>query len=288
MIVTMEIIPEFDWEVLLKELLKIKGTALIIGATDSGKSVLAKYLVQKLVSQNITVCLIDSDVGQSSLGIPGTICMKVFSTQSDLKAFSYEKMSFIGTINPAKRISLIINTVKMISDTCRKISGIRLIDTSGLVSGEIGERLKTGKIRALNPNHIIAVQRQNELEHILSLISDIHIHRIIVSKNIKARPLATRIQYRKKKFDDYFRKSEMNDFILYSHDATFLYYSKAFSMRENLFQKNTAIGLNHNDDTIALGILEDISENSITFSSPIDSIKDINRVVFGDITYVTG
>jgi len=280
----MEIMFEPDWEVLLHKLLQNKGTALIIGATDSGKSTLVKYLVQKLVSQNIIVCLIDSDVGQSSLGLPGTICMKVFSAQSDLNAFSYEKMSFIGTINPAKRISLIINTVKMISETCKKISNITLIDTSGLVSGEFGERLKTGKIRALNPNHIIAVQRQNELEHILSLISDIHIHRIIVSNNIKARPLATRIQYRKMKFNDYFRKSEMNDFILYSHDATFLYNSKAFSMREGLFKKNTVIGLNHNDDTIALGILEDISDNSITFSSPLSSIRNIDKVIFGDIT----
>ena len=284
MIVTMEIIPEFDWEVLLKELLKIKGTALIIGATDSGKSALAKYLVQKLVSQNITVCLIDSDVGQSSLGIPGTICMKVFSTQSDLKAFSYEKMSFIGTINPAKRISLIINTVKMLSDTCRRISDILLIDTSGLVAGEIGERLKTGKISVVNPDQIIAVQSHNELEHILNLLSDIHIHRIIVSKNIKARPLATRIQYRKKKFDDYFGESEMNDFILYANDATFLYDNRAFNMKEGMFKKDTLIGLNHDDDTMALGILEDISNNSITFSSPLGSIKNINRVIFGDIT----
>jgi polynucleotide 5'-kinase involved in rRNA processing len=55
-----------------------------------------------------------------------------------------------------------------------------------------------------------------------------------------------------------------------------------------LFQKNTAIGLNHNDYTIALGILADISDNSITFSSPLGSIKNIERVIFGDITYVTG
>jgi len=281
----MEIISEPDWEVLLNKLLQNKGTALIIGATDSGKSTLAKYLLERLVSQNMNVCFIDSDVGQSSLGLPGTICLKVFSTQSDLKAFSYEKMSFIGTINPAKRISLMINTVKMISDTCRKISDITLIDTSGLVSGEIGERLKTGKISALNPNHIIAVQRQKELEHILSLISDILIHRITVSNNIKARPLATRIQYRKKKFNDYFLESEMNDFILYSHDATFLYDNRAFNTREGLFNKDTVIGLNHNDDTIALGILADISDNSITFSSTLGSIRCINRIIFSDITY---
>ena len=280
----MEIISEPAWEVLFNNLLQNKGTAMIIGATDSGKSTLAKYLLAMLVSQNTHVCLIDSDVGQSSLGLPGTICMKVFSSHSEFKTFSYEKMSFIGTINPAKRISLIINTVKMLSDTCRRISDILLIDTSGLVAGEIGERLKTGKIRVVNPDQIIAVQSHNELEHILNLLSDIHIHRIIVSKNIKARPLATRIQYRKKKFDDYFGESEMNDFILYANDATFLYDNRAFNMKEGMFKKDTLIGLNHDDDTMALGILEDISHNSITFSSPLGSIKNINRVILGDIT----
>ena len=137
----------------------------------------------------------------------------------------------------------------------------------------------------MNPDHIIAVQRHNELEHILKLIEDAQIHRMTVPKNIKARPLATRIQYRKKKFKDYFLESEMNDFILYSHDTTFLYDNRAFNMREGLFNKDTVIGLNHNDDTIALGILADISDNSITFSSTLGSIRCINRIIFSDITY---
>jgi len=280
----MEIISEPGWEVLFNNLLQNKGTAMIIGATDSGKSTLAKYLTVKLVSQNMNVCLIDSDVGQSSLGLPGTICSKVFSTESDLKAYSYEKMSFIGTINPAKRISLIIHTVAMISDTCKRVSDIMLIDTSGLVAGEIGERLKIGKIRDVKPEHIIAVQNQNELEHILSLIPNTRIHRIMVSQNIKARPLAIRIQYRKKKYDNYFRESAMNEFILYSRDTAFVYNSRAFSMREGMFKKGTLLGLNHDNDTMALGILGDISDNSITFSSPVNSIRQIDRIIFGDIT----
>ncbi len=281
----MEIIPEPDWESLPVMLLLRKSTTMIIGEPDSGKSTLAKYLIQRLVSQNITVSLIDADVGQSSLGLPGTICMKPFLTEYDLPSFLYEKMSFVGTINPAKNILKIISTVKRMSDECRDVADISLIDTSGLVAGEIGERLKISKVRALNPSHVIAVQKQNELEHILSLISGVDIHRISVPRNIRVRPLSARVQYRKRKYDDYFNRPEMDNFILYSRDAMFCCKDKLLNIKEGMFTKNTLIGLNSGDDTMALGILEDISDSSITFSSPLSSLKNINKVIFGDITY---
>ncbi len=163
----MEIIPESEWDGLYGELIRHKGTAIIIGATDSGKSTLAKYLLQRLISSNIKVCLIDSDVGQSSLGLPGTVSMKLFCNQKDMEDFTFEKMSFMGTVNPAKKIPFIINTTKRIVDMCRISSDITLIDTSGLVVGETGKALKISKIRSVKPEHIIAVQRYDELEHSL-------------------------------------------------------------------------------------------------------------------------
>jgi len=78
----MEIHPEPEWEELFRELRKLKGTALLLGATDSGKSTLVKYLARRLVAETVKVSVIDSDVGQSSLGLPGTISMKVFSNPS--------------------------------------------------------------------------------------------------------------------------------------------------------------------------------------------------------------
>jgi polynucleotide 5'-kinase involved in rRNA processing len=159
------------------------------------------------------------------------------------------------------------------------------MDTSGLIDGAPGERLKTGKFRALRPAHIIAVQRGDELEHILSMLSGADIHRIIASRNIQARPLATRIRYRKMKYDNYFKRYPMNDFILHSQEAVFLYKGKPLSRNEGAMKKDAVIGLNHDENTIALGILEDMSERAITFSSPLNSIRYINKVVFGEITY---
>ncbi len=221
----MEITPEPDWQVLYNDLLKHKGTAIIVGATDSGKSTLSKYLIKNLTSANLSVCLIDSDIGQSSLCLPGTISMKIFHDERDTDNFRCEKFSFIGVINPAKRISLILDTVKRITENCRKDSDVTLIDTSGLIDGTVGEALKIGKISAVRPEHIVALQRAEELEHILKLIVNLKIHRINPSDNAKTRTFATRAQYRKKKVDSfsYSMKSPMSALAKYSSNFVFLY-----------------------------------------------------------------
>lgn len=279
---SLEIIPEPEWKELVKELIKHKGTALLLGATDSGKSTLARYLIRELVSKDIKVSLVDSDIGQSSLGLPGTISMKTFSSPEEIEEFNPEKIFFVGTFNPAKKIHLMIDGTKRMADFSKANSEVVLIDTTGLISGEVGIALKNGKIKTIKPEHIIALQRYDELEHIITLIEDIHIHRIKASRMAKNRSRESRIRYRKEKFNDYFNKPEVAEFLL--NDATFFYNGKPFRPKEMDFKEGTLIGLNHNEDTKALGILVEIAGNSITFKSPIKSVRGINRVVLGDIT----
>jgi len=279
----MTILPEPQWETILEDLLKYKCTAIIIGATDSGKSTLARYLISRLRSKFLKVCLVDSDVGQSSLGLPATISMKVFGDNKRMEDFTFDRMSFVGTLNPAKKIGLITETTSRLSDLCMRRSDVTLIDTSGLISGEAGEALKLGKIRAIKPQQVIAVHKRGELEHILKLVENAKIHRIKTSEHAKIRNVKTRSQYRKKKFDDYFNNFRTADFLLRTEDANFFYNNRPYDLREGMFEEGTVIGLNHDEDTIALGIIEDITENSVVFRAPIETLNKLKRVVFGDI-----
>ncbi|MCL4536832.1 MAG: hypothetical protein M1610_04490 [Nitrospirae bacterium] len=280
----MDIVPNLEWERLLEKLIKDKGTVLLLGATDSGKSTLAKYFIKRLVSENIRVSLVDSDVGQSSLCLPGTISMKIFCGQRDVEDFRFERMIFIGSTNPATKFHLMIYGTKRMVKICREMSEIVIIDTTGLISGELGRALKTGKIRAVKPDHIIAAQRDDELEHILSLIENIPIYRIKASRRAEVRSRGYRIRYRQKKFADYFNAPKIYEFSLNARDAEFFYNNKPFRLKDRDFKEGTIIGLNHGEDTMALGIVTEIADNSIIFRSPIKSLKGINRVVFGDIT----
>lgn len=279
----MHIIPEPEWESLLNTLIRDRGTALLLGETDSGKSTLAKYLIGRLLKENIKTALIDSDIGQSSLGLPGTISLKIFCNQDDFKDFRFERMSFIGSTNPAKKIHLMIDVTTRMASISRKQSDIVFIDTTGLISGELGKALKIGKIRAIRPEHIIAVQRDNELEHIISLIKESRIHRLTASRMAKVRSREFRIRYRKRRFDEYFAATDLIEYQLNTNSVECIYNNSQFNLIDRDFDCGTLIGLNHDEDTVALGIFIEIRGNSIFFRTPIRSITGINRVIFGDI-----
>jgi polynucleotide 5'-hydroxyl-kinase GRC3/NOL9 len=87
----MDITPEAGWEGLMEELLRRKGTVLVLGASDSGKSTLARYLIEGFLANGLRAAFVDSDIGQSSLGLPGTISMKVFDSPADLADFSPQR-----------------------------------------------------------------------------------------------------------------------------------------------------------------------------------------------------
>ena len=280
----MEILAGPEWEGLLDELKKQKCTALFIGATDSGKTTLIRYLVKRLTEETIKVSIVDSDVGQSTLGLPGAISMKVFTNEKDVENFRFDKMFFVGSTNPAKKISLMIDGSRRMVDICRKKSEIIFVDTTGLVTGEIGRALKIGKIRAIKPEHIIAIQRHDELEHILKLVENIRIHRIKASFMAKCRDRGHRMKYREKRLFDYFNEKMVSEFLLHQYDVGFFYNGRSFSLKKGDFKDGTIVGLNHDDDTMALGLIVEITGDTFIFKSPIKSLRGINRVLFSDMT----
>jgi polynucleotide 5'-kinase involved in rRNA processing len=54
-----------DWFDLLDALGEEKGVAIILGASDTGKSTPAKFLITHLCSQRIKTVLVDTNMGQS-------------------------------------------------------------------------------------------------------------------------------------------------------------------------------------------------------------------------------
>lgn len=270
--------PEPEWETLSK----LKGTIFFIGATNSGKSTLTQYLIRYSVRNRATIALVDSDIGQSSLGLPGTINMKVFNKPEDIEAFYADKTFFIGSLNPAKKIPLMIEGTTYLVQKAKTVSDHILVDTTGLIHGEYGRTLKLGKINAIKPEMIIAIEREKELEHIITMVHDITVYRLKTSRHAQERSKDMRLRYRKKKFDEYFLESTMHEFFL--KNIAFYYNGKSFFSNKPDFEVGTVIGLNHNQDTIALGILLELNKNSATFRSPLSSLKGINRIVFGDIT----
>jgi polynucleotide 5'-hydroxyl-kinase GRC3/NOL9 len=279
----MEIIPEPEWINVLEELIKYKGITILLGATDSGKSTLAKYLIKEFLKRNLTVSFIDADVGQSALGLPGTISMTTFRSLKDLQEFKPDRIFFVGVLNPAKKIPVMIEGTKRMADISID-EGIEdiIIDTTGLIRGETGKAQKTGKIKALNPAHVIAIERHDELEHILALVKGITVRRLKVSRETRRRSKGKRTTYRERCFREYFKGSSI--ILIPVQQVECVYKQRQLDAGMIMYVKaGTLVGLNHGEDTIALGIFNNVVYDELNIRTPLTSFADINRIVFGEI-----
>ncbi len=280
----MEPVPGPGWETLVGELIGLPGTVIVIGGVDSGKSTLVKYLVRKLVCGNRKVSLVDSDIGQSSLGLPGTISMKVFRGPKDLLRFRFQIMFFVGVTNPARKIASVVAATKRMVELGRKASRTILVDTTGLIAGGVGRALKVRKIQAVAPDHVIALQRNDELEHILGVMSGVRIHRLPVSEKARTRSRAERIRYRQAKFDAYFRQP-LSAFLLRSDNVIFLRGDRPFSPEEKIVPEGSLVGLNRGGNTVAVGAVTGAYPRAVTLLAPLRSLQKVDRILFGEIVY---
>lgn len=104
-----------------------------------------------------------------------------------------------------------------------------------------------------------------------------------ISQAARSRSRDERIRYRKRKFDEYFSERRLSEFIIHANEAAFFYNGRLFKPKISDFAIQTIVGLNHNEMTLALGFITELREDSVAFMSRVQSIKNINRVVFGDM-----
>ena len=57
----------------------LRGTLMVIGASDTGKSTLARHLFQELCRVGVRAAYLDGDVGQSTIGLPTTMTVALLN-----------------------------------------------------------------------------------------------------------------------------------------------------------------------------------------------------------------
>jgi polynucleotide 5'-hydroxyl-kinase GRC3/NOL9 len=78
----------------------------------------------------------------------------------------------------------------------------------------VAASLKWHKLQAIRPQHVLALQRQGELEPILHLVegqANVQIHRLPVSAKAARRSHAARRVYREERFREYFASASQHD-----------------------------------------------------------------------------
>jgi polynucleotide 5'-hydroxyl-kinase GRC3/NOL9 len=264
-----------------------KGTVLILGASDTGKSTLAHFLVVKLCQRGNVVALVDGDIGQSVLGVPTTIGLALFdSGPKQLEDIQLIASYFVGSISPRGHMLEMLVGIKKIADRASQLNpGIIVIDTTGFVSGETAWELKFQKVDLLKPAHLIGLQRRKEIEDFLrphQFRPDMVIHRLKIHDKVSIKSPEQRRSNRSRKFAAYFQ-----EVILYEKSLDGIQVVSPFKVRyRGKGLKGVLIGLNDEANfNLGLGILEnfDIHRGTISFVAPELDPASIRLIRIGSI-----
>lgn len=201
------------WDQVAERIKQDTKLCVVVGKIDSGKSTLCKYLVHTWTASGIRVGYVDSDLGQSTLGVPATVGLKIFNTpphESDYANPAH--MHFVGNTAPEGFLLQMLHAVKTMADKSRQEgSKITLVDTTGFIDGPVARILKLHKIEMLRPQWILALQAEDEMEHLLSGYEKMgwQVMRLGCSKRVISRSQTERQKYRSEKYKAYFRGAKI-------------------------------------------------------------------------------
>jgi len=208
-----------DWIQLAQNILKQYPKVMVLGKTDTGKTSFIRAIGYYLIKRNKKIGIIDADIGQSTIGPPGTIGIQILEYRELQKGLiPEEEIFFVGAISPVNCIEKFIEGIYRLFQICQKKQAeIILIDTTGLVTGQLGKYLKCMLIKKVQPSCLVALQFESELEPILKEFEDnslIDIYRLEPCLEIKSKSWRERKSRRQKKFQEYFKNRKLSDFNL--------------------------------------------------------------------------
>lgn len=187
----------------------VSGVSMVIGAADVGKTTLVTQLAGALAARGLSVGVVDADLGQSAIGPPTTVGLgRVRVCLARLTDAELVAMHFVGVTSPATNLVGALVGVRRMVDRARA-TGLApiVVDTSGLVAGEIGRTLKHAKIDLVDPDLVVCLERAAECEPILRPylgLSRPAIVRLPVSSVVRPRSAEERRQFREGRLREFF------------------------------------------------------------------------------------
>lgn len=269
-----------DWKRLAEQIVMPNQRILVLGASDTGKTTFCRYLIDAATSAAMKVALVDADIGQSQIGPPTTVGMKLYinadtnnTTQSktnNLESASNpfeitknnskieldsdaDAIYFVGALSPQRNLLPILTGTRLMVDSATKAGAdFIIIDTTGYVHDGAATMLKQQKIDLISPNHIVCIGRSKDLQRIVGSYHNLNmltIHYLLPHKLVRTKSSDTRKRNRQRKFKEYFEESEIQE----------IQFEQIKGSRTPFFNGRMA---NHKE----LEILSGLTENEIAYA----------------------
>jgi polynucleotide 5'-hydroxyl-kinase GRC3/NOL9 len=196
---------------------RILGTGtrrvLILGPRDAGKSTFARHLLRVAHEQGRGPVLLDADVGQKAVGPPACVTLGRPTLDGGL---ALAGLAFVGATDPVRGWRGTIRGAADLIARCE--AGLVAVNTGGLLAGP-GRRLKASKIEALEPDLLVAIGADPDLDAVMGDHRAIPAIRLAASPHARRKTAGERRSARREAFRAYFISSRPRTARLRAFDA---------------------------------------------------------------------
>ena len=147
------------------------GVVMLIGATDTGKTTLSRLILQDALDAGITAAFIDGDIGVPVVGPPACVGLRTVKSEDDLADLSRaDELRFVGSTSPQGVILPYVVSVAALVDIAHSEAELVVLDTTGEVSGVVGQTIVYHLMELCKPTLVIAMHRGQEMDPITGML----------------------------------------------------------------------------------------------------------------------
>jgi len=187
-------------------------SVMVLGGPDTGKTSLASTIAG-LLSRDAPVAVLDLDMGQAHIGPPSAISWGI--VEGGFRGWEVvrpEGLYFTGALSPPGNMLPSLAGAALLLEAAAARCPRVVIDTTGLIAGPVGRLYKQYKIDLLRPDVLLAIEKDGELEHIISpyrAMKTPAIMRIRPSMYARSKSIPLRTGFRAERFRRYFEGSSI-------------------------------------------------------------------------------
>ncbi len=208
------IVPERSWDGVLAAIAAAPRpvTAYVVGRSDTGKTTLARHLVQQL-GVDRTVGYLDCDPGQSTVGPPATIGLRIYDRATGQ---ARDQLCFAGSVSPADHPLTSLKAMTRLAAAARSAAcDAVVVDSSGFVDGAAGRHFQREAVRSLHPEVLVVIGRGPWSEGLERADDNDGPGQRLVGipgpSHVRARTPAERREHRMRLFTSYFQRATVSD-----------------------------------------------------------------------------
>jgi polynucleotide 5'-hydroxyl-kinase GRC3/NOL9 len=259
-----------------------RGTVMVVGAPDTGKSTVARYLCRRLAAAGVCAAYLDGDPGQSMLGPPATVGVALGAENDDpFERPTWSQRRFVGAVSPrGHMLPLVTSTARLAEAAWNAGAEVVVHDTCGLIDPhQGGTTLKLAQIALLRPSVLVALQRGSEMESFLVPLRKSRRTRVIdltLSAAIERRSTEARRARRAAQFAGYFRQAASQE----------VAWRSVAILPSLILDRHRLLALEDADGgMLGLGIILDSDRRlgEMTIYTPLRSLERVDSLYVGDL-----